>query len=81
MTMDQFSAEDRIRKRKQKLAFATFVLLSLLITGGLPGCSWLSGRKSVENAHELAEKGMESFENEDYDDAIKAFTTLKERYP
>lgn len=68
-------------KRNQKLPFTAFVLLLLLIIGGLPRCGFLFGDKRVDTAEELAEKGMESFDDEDYSDALKAFTTLKERYP
>ena len=48
---------------------------------GAAGCAYLTGSKKVESAEELAEKGMEAFEEEDYSDALKAFNTLKERYP
>jgi outer membrane protein assembly factor BamD len=69
-------------KRTQKLPFTAFVLFFLLIIGGLTGCGGcLFGEKRTETADELAEKGMEYFDDEDYHDALKAFTTLKERYP
>ena len=68
-------------KRNQKLPFTAFVLLLLLIIGGLSGCGCLFGDKGTDTAEELAEKGMEYFDDEDYHDALKAFTTLKERYP
>jgi outer membrane protein assembly factor BamD len=67
--------------RNQKLSFIASVLLILFIIGGLTGCGCLLGKKRTETAEELAEKGMEYFEEEDYYDALKAFTTLKERYP
>ena len=69
-------------KRTQKLPFTAFVLFFLLIIGGLTGCGGcLFGEKRTETPDELAEKGMEYFDDEDYHDALKAFTTLKERYP
>jgi outer membrane protein assembly factor BamD len=68
-------------KRNHKLPLIASVLCFLLIIGGLTGCGWLLGEKQTETAEELAEKGMEYFEEEDYHDALKAFTTLKERYP
>ena len=57
------------------------VLIFLWLVVGVAGCAWFTGSKQVESAEELAEKGMESFEDEDYKDALKAFNTLKERYP
>jgi outer membrane protein assembly factor BamD len=57
------------------------VLIFLCLVVEIAGCAWLTGKKQVESAEELAEKGMESFEDEDYRDALKAFNTLKERYP
>jgi outer membrane protein assembly factor BamD len=69
-------------KRTQKLPLTAFVLFLLLFIGGLTGCAGcLFGDKRTETAEELAEKGMEYFDDEDYHDALKAFTTLKERYP
>lgn len=65
----------------QKLPLATFVLFLVLIVGGLSGCGCLFGERRAETAEELAEKGMDYFDDEDYHDALKAFTTLKERYP
>ena len=62
----------------RKLASA---LIFLWLVVGAAGCAFLTGSKQVESAEELAEKGMESFEEEDYKDALKAFNTLKERYP
>ncbi len=68
-------------KRNQKLPLTAFVLFFLLLIGGLTGCGCLFGGKETDTAEELAEKGMEYFEEEDYYDALQAFTTLKERYP
>jgi len=68
-------------KRNQKLPITAFLLFFLLLIGGLTGCGCLFGEKKTDTAEELAEKGMEYFEEEDYHDALKAFTTLKERYP
>ena len=68
-------------KRNQKLTLTALVFFFLLISGGLTGCGCLFGPKETDTAEELAEKGMEYFDDEDYYDALKAFTTLKERYP
>jgi len=68
----------QIARGKRKLAS---VLLLLCLAVGTAGCACLTGSKQVESAEELAEKGMESFEDEDYKDALEAFNTLKERYP
>jgi outer membrane protein assembly factor BamD len=68
-------------KQNQKIPFTACVLLLLLIIGVMPRCAYLFGDNRTETAEELAEKGMESFNDEDYYDALKAFTTLKERYP
>ena len=69
-------------KRNQKLPLTALVLFFLLFSGGLTGCSgcffW---EEKPDTAEELAEKGMEYFDDEDYYDALKTFTTLKERYP
>lgn len=79
--MDQIIHQAQTVKAKQKTALIALALIFLWLAGGLAGCACLSGRKQVESAEELAEKGMESFEEEDYSDALKAFNTLKERYP
>jgi outer membrane protein assembly factor BamD len=79
--VDQVSRQAQIEVAKHKTALITVALIFLLLLGGLAGCACLTGSKQVESAEELAEKGMESFEDEDYSDALKAFNTLKERYP
>ena len=82
--MDQITRQAQTVKAKQKTAITASIALALIclwLAGGLAGCSCLSGKKHTESAEELAEKGMESFEDEDYKDALKAFNTLKERYP
>lgn len=56
----------------------TAVLLCLIVE--LAGCSWFR-RQETTNPDELALRGMEAFEDEDYRGALKAFRTLKERYP
>jgi outer membrane protein assembly factor BamD len=76
--VDHFSSKARLKKQDRKFVFTTFVALFFLFTGGLAGCG---GKKRIENAQELAEDGMQSFEDEDYGDALESFTTLKERYP
>ena len=65
----------------QKFSLILFGLTLVWLIGAQAGCSWLTGSKQVENPEELAAKGMECFAKEDYDDALKAFNTLKERYP
>ena len=82
--MDQITRQAQTVKAKQKTAITASIALALIclwLAGGLAGCSCLSGKKQTESAEELAEKGMESFDDEDYKDALKAFNTLKERYP
>ena len=58
----------------------TLVVLSLWLIVELGGCSWFR-RPDASNADQLALSGMEAFEEEDYQNALKAFTKLKERYP
>lgn len=81
MTVDQTTHQAEIARGKRKSALIAFALIFLWLVVGGAGCACLSGSKQVESAEELAEKGMESFEDEDYSDALKAFNTLKERYP
>jgi outer membrane protein assembly factor BamD len=69
-----------IMKWDNKLISATLLAIFFLWVAGLTGCAWFKSNR-VETAEELAVKGMESFEDEDYLDALKAFNTLKERYP
>ena len=76
--VDQILQQHKIIKLAQKLACAVFLLSCLWFIGGLTGCA---GSRKTESAEVLAENGMEAFEDEDYKDALKAFTTLKERYP
>jgi outer membrane protein assembly factor BamD len=79
--VDQIIYQVHIVRAKKKPALIALALIFLCLAGGLAGCACLGGSKEVESAEELAEKGMESFEEEDYSDALKAFNTLKERYP
>jgi outer membrane protein assembly factor BamD len=46
----------------------------------LTGCAWFR-HELTKNPEELAGEGMRQFEDKDYADAIKTFTSLKERYP
>jgi outer membrane protein assembly factor BamD len=48
--------------------------------GGLTGCAWFK-KERIGSAEQLAAKGMQEFQEEDYRDALKTFTALKERYP
>ena len=79
--MDQIANQTQIARGNRKPTLIAFALIFLWLAVGAAGCAWLTGSKQVESAEELAEKGMESFEEEDYSDALKAFNTLKERYP
>jgi outer membrane protein assembly factor BamD len=79
--VDQITHQAHTVKAKQKPDSIALAIIFLFLLGGLAGCACLSGKKRVKSAEELAEKGMESFEEEDYSDALKAFNTLKERYP
>ena len=77
---DEFSARDVTMMCNRLAKFIISLVLFLLIIVELPGCSWFR-RQEVHNPDELALKGMQAFEDEDYRDALKAFSTLKERYP
>ncbi len=79
--MDQITHQAQIARGNRKAASIAFALIFLWLVVGAAGCACLTGSKQVESAEELAQKGMESFEEEDYKDALKAFNTLKERYP
>ena len=67
-------------KRSSILSSIALIVLILWFIVGLTGCSWFR-RPAASNPDELALKGMEAFEDEDYRSALKAFSTLKERYP
>ena len=79
--VDQILQQHRIMEMERKLPFTIFFLLCLWLMGGFAGCGCLTGSKKTESAEVLAEKGMAAFEDQDYHDALEAFTTLKERYP
>jgi outer membrane protein assembly factor BamD len=79
--VDQITRQTQIARGNRKPTLIAFALIFLWLAVGAAGCACLTGSKQVESAEELAEKGMESFEEEDYSDALKAFNTLKERYP
>jgi outer membrane protein assembly factor BamD len=79
--VDQSTHQAQIARGKRKSVAVIFALIFLSCLVGAAGCSYFTGSKRVESAEELAEKGMQSFDEEDYKDALKAFTTLKERYP
>jgi outer membrane protein assembly factor BamD len=79
--VDQYTHQAQIASGKRKSASVISALIFLSLLVGAAGCSYFTGNKRVESAEELAEKGMQSFGDEDYKDALKAFTTLKERYP
>jgi outer membrane protein assembly factor BamD len=67
-------------KLGQKLFFFALLMVFAWITWSLTGCAYFQSQR-VESAEELASKGMEYFEDEDYEDALQTFTALKERYP
>ena len=77
---DEFFARDATMMCNRIVKFIISLVLFLLMVVELPGCSWFR-RQEVHNPDELALKGMQAFEDEDYRDALKAFSTLKERYP
>jgi outer membrane protein assembly factor BamD len=79
--VDPITHQTQRARGNRKPAFIASALIFLWLAVGTAGCACLTGSKQVESAEELAEKGMESFEEEDYSDALKAFNTLKERYP
>ena len=57
-------------------------LIAGLIFLLLSGCSLLEEEHQMnKNAQQLAAEGADSFMNEDYEDAIKAYTDLKDWYP
>lgn len=58
--------------------------LILCLLGSLSGCGvvdYFFLAPPEDTARELAESGTQALEEKDYDRAIKAFSTLKERYP
>ena len=67
-------------RHNQSATFITVVVLFIWLTAGVTGCAWFTSQR-IESAEELAAKGMEYFDDKDYGDALKTFTTLKERYP
>ena len=79
--VDQLIHQARKVGRNRTFRLIALVLILLWLLGGLTGCTCLFGSKKDQSAEELAEKGMEAFEDEDYHDALEAFNTLKERYP
>ena len=54
------------------------LLLSLFLT---TGCAMFETPNSEKNAQQLADEGTTAFMAEDYKDAIKAYTDLKDWYP
>jgi outer membrane protein assembly factor BamD len=79
--VDQFTHQAQLTRGKGKSTSIILALLFLLLLIGATGCAWFARSKQVESPEKLAEKGMEAFGEEDYKDALKAFNTLKERYP
>jgi outer membrane protein assembly factor BamD len=56
------------------------MVLFLWLAVGSVGCSWFRSQE-METPEQLAVRGMEAFDDEDYSEALKAFNKLKERYP
>jgi outer membrane protein assembly factor BamD len=58
------------------------ILIAGLVILLLSGCSLFEEKHQMnKNAQQLAAEGAASFMNEDYEDAIKAYTDLKDWYP
>jgi len=57
--------------------FSIIVLLFMLF---FSGCAWFETQEE-KTADELIAEGSESYENENYQNAIKSFTDLKDWYP
>ena len=58
------------------------ILIAGLVFLLLSGCSLFEEKHQMnKNAQQLAAEGAASFMNEDYEDAIKAYTDLKDWYP
>lgn len=58
------------------------ILIAGLVLLLLSGCSLFEEKHQMnKNAQQLAAEGAASFMNEDYEDAIKAYTDLKDWYP
>jgi outer membrane protein assembly factor BamD len=67
-------------KRNRIVSSIILIVLFLWLIVELAGCSWFR-KRDVTNPDELALRGMEAYEDGDYRGALKAFNTLKERYP
>ena len=61
---------------------STIVLITALFLS-LTGCSWFkdSGREMEKSAETLVNEGMSDYRQENYRDAIRSFTTLRDWYP
>lgn len=57
------------------------IIVILLLTLSLAGCSWWSKDKPEKTADELAADGGMYFEREKYMDAIKSYKKLRDWYP
>ncbi len=64
---------------KQILSLVLFFVTLLFF---ISGCSLFDGSGQMnKNAEQLAAEGASAFMNEDYEDAVKAYTDLKDWYP
>ncbi|MBW1980019.1 MAG: outer membrane protein assembly factor BamD [Deltaproteobacteria bacterium] len=60
--------------------FQAAIILLTFVASSAVGCAWFQSQRE-KSARELATEGMAEYEDGDYLDAIKIFTTLKEHYP
>ncbi|MFP3870105.1 MAG: outer membrane protein assembly factor BamD [Syntrophobacteria bacterium] len=67
-------------RRNRKLVLATLLACFIWVSGTLAGCAFFKSNRP-ETARQLAVEGVKCFHDDDYADALKTFTTLKERYP
>jgi outer membrane protein assembly factor BamD len=63
------------------LRLASPIVALLLLVMTLQGCGLFSTRDDQETARELAEEGMEAFDDKDYKESIESFEKLRDWYP
>lgn len=59
------------------------VLFSVSLLFTVSGCAWFEndGKKMEKTAEQLIKEGLDEFKDENYRNAIKSFTTLRDWYP